>query len=142
MKVVVDTNVILDALLDREPHDRAAVRLLQAVERGLLQGGLCATTVTTLEYLLTRATGVSKARALITDLLDLFEVARVDDAILRRALTRQGRDFEDSVLAEAARHWGAEAIVTRDHAGFASSKITLYSPAELVSLLPHGPGAP
>lgn len=142
MRVVVDTNVVLDALLDREPHGPAAVRLLQATERGLLHGGLCATSVTTLEYLLTSATGAAKARTLVTDLLDLFEVVRVDDAVLRRALANRGRDFEDSVLAEAARQWRAEAIVTRDLAGFKASKMTLYSPAELVSLLPNGPGAP
>lgn len=142
MRVVLDTNVVLDALLDREPHGPAAVRVLQATERGLLHGGLCATSVTTLEYLLTRAAGVAKSRALLTDLLDLFEVIRVDDTVVRRALAGRGRDFEDSVLAEAARQWRAEALVTRDFAGFKESKLNLYSPAELVSLLSHGPGAP
>ena len=52
MRVLFDTNVILDALLDREPHSETAIRILNKVETGQIEGYLCASTVTILFYLI------------------------------------------------------------------------------------------
>lgn len=64
MKVLFDTNVILYLLLDREPFSDAASYLLSKVERSEIIGYVCATTITTIHYLATKALGAEAASAL------------------------------------------------------------------------------
>jgi predicted nucleic acid-binding protein len=77
VKILFDTNVVLDFLLDREPFASAAADLFSAVERRVLAGVLGATTVTTLAYLAVKAVGHKLARQQIAALLTLFEIAPV-----------------------------------------------------------------
>lgn len=58
MRVLFDTNVVLDVLLDREPHAGVAARLFALVDRERLDGVVCATTVTTIHYLAAKAIAV------------------------------------------------------------------------------------
>lgn len=135
MKVVFDTNVVLDTLLDRGPHTDTAIQALRLVEASRVTGGICATTLITVDYLVGRYCGQDQARSDIGDLLALFEVARVDGSAARRAMQPQYPDFEDGIVAEAARQWGAHAIVTRDPSGFRGAQMTIYTPLQFVSLV-------
>ena len=124
MKLLIDTNIILDVLLAREPHWPAAADLLSLIERSkTAHGVVVATTITTLDYLLSKALSRSEARRHIATLMDLFEVAPVDKHVLIRALNSAFRDFEDAVLYHAALAVGVDAIVTRDHVGFEHSQL-------------------
>ena len=98
MRILFDTNVLLDALLEREPYMRDAAELLAAVEMGTLSGLLGATTVTTIAYIAERALGRERTLQGIYRLLTLFEVAPVTRAVLEDALRLDFQDFEDGVL--------------------------------------------
>lgn len=135
MRVLFDTNVVLDVLLARTPHAAPATRLFEYVSRKELDGLLGATSITTIFYLANKAVGAVHARRHITTLLSLFDVAAVSRAVLAGALNLNFKDYEDAVLHEAARHAAATAIVTRDPKGFATAKLRLYQPAELLKLL-------
>jgi predicted nucleic acid-binding protein len=135
MRVLFDTNVILDVLLAREPHATPATALLDYVARKELDATLCATTITTIFYLAEKAASAGEARRHISTLLELFDVAAVSRLVLADALALRFKNFEDAVLHEAARHAGATAIVTRDPKGFVGCKLALYQPAELLKLL-------
>lgn len=135
MRVLFDTNVVLDALLDREPWAEAAVSLFDHVEKENIVGLLGATTVTTIHYIAGRNVGEEAARRRIGDLLALFEVAPVNHAVLEGALSLGFDDFEDAVLHEAGRLTGAEAITTRNIPDFAASKLRIYDPETLAAIL-------
>lgn len=139
MRVLFDTNVVLDVLLARQPHAPAAIRLLEHVARKDLEGLLGATTVMTIHYLATKAGGAVSARRHVATLLDLFEVAAVTRVVLADALQLDFRDYEDAVLHEAARHAGAAAIATRDPRGFAGAGLRIYAPEELLRLVRASP---
>ena len=135
MNVLFDTNVVLDALLDRDPWADAAVALFDRVEAGDLVGHLGATTVTTVHYIARRGIGVAAAEEMLRDLLCLFEVAPVNRAVLDGALRLGFDDFEDAVLHEAGRLVGAGAITTRDPSGFRKASLRVYAPDALVSAI-------
>lgn len=135
MRVLFDTNVVLDVLLARPPHAAPATRLFDLVARKELDGLLGATTITTVFYLAAKAVGARPARRHITTLLDLFEVAAVTRGVLSDALKTSFKDYEDAVLHEAARHAGATAIVTRDPQGFTGGALRIYGPQELLRLI-------
>ena len=135
MRVLFDTNVILDVLLAREPHADVAARLLSLVDSGGLDGVICATTVTTIHYIASKSVGVKLAQKHLEDLLDLFDVAPVDADVLKSSLRPGFADYEDAVLHEAARAAGAAAIVTRNGKDFTGSSLPVFDPHELLAAI-------
>ena len=145
MKVLYDTNVILDVLLDRPRFAEPAAALLAHAERGEIQGFVCATTVTTIFYLARKALGREQARRQIGDILSILDVAPVNRVVLERAARSKMEDFEDAVITESARQVQARIIVTRDVRDFAKAPIPVHSPSSLLALpglfSPPSPGA-
>lgn len=135
MKILLDTNIVLDVLMDRLPHSDAAVELFSRVEDGTVIGYLCGTTITTVFYLASKTVGTVAAHEEIKKLLRLFEVAPVNRHVLESALALGFNDFEDAVIHEAACHIGADAIVTRNQKDFKRSGISVYSSEEMAKIL-------
>jgi len=135
VRVLFDTNVVLDVMLNREPFADVAAQLFSLVETGAIAGFLSATTLTTIHYLATKAIGADLAHREIRKLLMLFEIAPVSRAVLESSLELKFSDFEDAVLHEAARHAGVQTIVTRDVDGFKQATVATYSPQELAQML-------
>lgn len=133
MRVLIDTNVVLDVLLDRKPFAEAAARVFALVEESRIEGFLCATTVTTIDYLLGQALATDEARAALQRLLELFEIAPVNRPVLEQALRSRVSDFEDAVIEQAARLVSADAIATRNLTDFKKSSVTAFDPPELLS---------
>lgn len=134
MKVMVDTNVVLDLLLQREPFDVQAAQIFTLVETSNLDAALCATTFTTIDYLLNQSMTKGKARKVVGKLLDLFEVCPVNRAIIQSAVLSGISDFEDAVLHESARLSNCQAIITRNGKDFKKATLTIYDPNEFLAL--------
>lgn len=135
MKILFDTNIVLDVLMDRLPYSDAAVELFSKVEDGSIIGYLCGTTITTVFYLAAKTVGAARAQEEVKKLLSLFEVAPVNRHVLESALVLDFNDFEDAVIHEAACHVGADAIVTRNQKDFKKSRISVYSSEEMSKIL-------
>lgn len=133
MRVLFDTNVVLDHLLGREPFVDAAEQLLSLVDSGRIDGVICSTTATTIHYLASKAVGAPAAMEYLRRLLAIFDVACVDRGVLLGALEVGFSDFEDAVLHEAACSIGAAAIVTRNGKDFAKSTLPVFDPTELLA---------
>jgi predicted nucleic acid-binding protein len=134
-RILFDTNVVLDVLLDRQPHVEASAAAWAAVETGRSKGMLAAHAVTTIHYLVRKAMGNIKATQIISSILRVFEVATVDGAVIQEALQLPFSDFEDAVTAVAARLAGCECIVTRDPKGFRGSPVRSLTPEAVMPLL-------
>ena len=135
VRVLFDTNVVLDVLLAREPYSGTAARLFSLVDTGKLAGSVCASTVTTVYYVAAKSTGSRQAKRLVHELLDLFDLAPVDRVVLETALRLDFADYEDAVVHEAARACGATGIVTRNGKDFARAALPVFSPDELLSAI-------
>ena len=133
MKVLFDTNIVLDHLLGREPFVENAEQLLNLVDTGRIDGIICSTTATTIHYLASKAVGAPAAMEYLRQLLAIFDVATVDRDVLKGALDLGFSDFEDAVLYEAACKAGAVAIVTRNGKDFTRSALPVFDPAELLA---------
>lgn len=135
MKLLFDTNVILDVLLDREPFSDDAAFLLSLVERSEVIGYICATTITTIHYLAAKTLGSKPAIRHIRTLMSLFIIAPVNRIVLEAAAASDFEDFEDAVLNEAGIHAGAEYIITRNSLDFKKSKLPVFMPQELINII-------
>jgi predicted nucleic acid-binding protein len=134
-RILFDTNVVLDVLLDRQPYVEASSAAWAAIETGIAEGMLAAHAVTTIHYLVRKEVGNVKARRIVTAILRVFGVAAVDGAVVQEALQLPFSDFEDAVTAAAARLAGCECIVTRDPRGFRGSPVRSLTPEAVTPLL-------
>ena len=134
MNVLFDTNVVLDVLLRPEPFFEDAAELFAHAELGSLRGYLATTTVTTLAYFMERTLRGS-FRAELERLLELFDVAAVDQSVLIRAQRSPVADFEDAVLAEAALALGLDAVVTRNIKDFRDAPLRVFTPEALLAVI-------
>jgi predicted nucleic acid-binding protein len=138
LKIVFDTNVVLDVLLIREPYAQMSINLFDAVVSKAIEGYLCATTITTIDYLVGKCLGKPKARKLVRGLLDLFLVAEVNEAVLTQAINSDFTDFEDAVLYQAGCYAGVDGFVTRNLKDFKMAELPIYQPDELARLVLAG----
>jgi predicted nucleic acid-binding protein len=134
-RLLVDTNVILDVLLDRQPHAETSIGVWVAIEAGRSEGYLSAHAITTIYYLIQRDPGPVKAKQLIGLMLRMFRVAAVDGIVLEQALRLPLGDFEDAVTAAAAQVCGCDFIVTRDPKGFRGSPVRALAPEAVLPML-------
>lgn len=138
MRVLVDTNIALDFLLQRQPFFQDAELLFDAIDSGRVIGYVTATTLTDIFYIARRHTRSNEqARQAITEILSVMEICPVSRAVLESALGLSLVDFEDAVQVACAIAQGLDAIVTRDRQDFSSSPVIVLSVQEL--LLRLGP---
>ena len=134
-QALVDTNVVLDVLLDRQPHAQASTAVWAAIETGLSKGFLASHAITTIHYLVRKERGAVSARRIVSAILQVFDVATVNGPVIQDALRLSLPDFEDSVTAAAARLAGCDFIVTRDAKGFLRSPIRPLTPEAFLPIL-------
>ena len=135
MRVLIDTNITLDFLLQRSPFFQDAELLFQAIESGQVVGYVTATTLTDIFYIGRRHTrSVEKARQAVAETLNIMEICSVNRAVSESAFGFSLIDFEDAVQIACAVAQGLDAILTRDTQDFLSSSIVVLSVRELLSL--------
>ncbi len=135
MKVLFDTNIILDVLLEREEFLELSSNLVSSAETGVINGYLCATTITTIDYLVSKQYNKEKAKIAIQNLLKIFKVARVDRIVLEESVHSKFTDFEDAVQYFSGNLIPVDSIVTRNASDFKYAEYPVYSPSELWSIV-------
>lgn len=130
MTPIIDTNVWLDILLDREPYVGSAAAALSQVENRDIDSFLCATTVTTIHYFLDKSESKDNAQSTLENLLSLHDVASVTEATLRKAVQSPLSDYEDAVLASAGAKAGATSVITRNPSDFEGGPLNVFTPKE------------
>jgi predicted nucleic acid-binding protein len=135
-RALIDTNVVLDVLFEREDFLEPAKAIWQAVENGQLDGYVSAVTPITVFYVAHRQTkNLKKARQLTAEVLDTFRVCALTESILHSAMNLSTEDYEDAVQIFSAMAEGLDVIVTRDLKDYANSPIRALSPVEFVQQL-------
>jgi len=134
MKVLLDTNIIVDILSKREGYEDS-LQVLRSCEIKKIDGYVSTTTVTDVMYILRRHLPPEKLREAVQTLLITVGVSGVQKADITRAFSSVMKDFEDAVQASCAKRIKAEYIVTRNLRDFEESPVQAVSPADLLKLL-------
>lgn len=136
MKIVFDTNVIVDVLTDRDPFAEVSTKALAAVERNDIVGAMTANTITDVYYILRRREpSRTRRKAILKELIAAVEVLDTTKSLCCSALDSSIADFEDAVVVESAKQWSADCIVTRNTEDFVDSPIKVMTPAEFIEML-------
>lgn len=135
IRVLFDLNIVLDVLQQREPFYETSVQLLAYAETGKIVGYIAPHSLTTLFYLIEKDQSSSHAKVAITSLLQVLEVASVDQSTIEQALSLPYEDFEDAVQMMAAVQCKAEYLVTRNVKDFQPAPLSVIQPSELLALI-------
>jgi len=135
MRVLIDTNIVLDVLLNREKHVRDSAIIISKVQEGILEGYLAAHTIATLYYFGRKHIGPDAAKRFLVELIKIFRIARVDEYVIEQSLSLSLPDFEDAVVCASADASDTVAVITRDKDGFKRATMPVFSPSEMLGIL-------
>ncbi len=142
MRILLDTNVVLDVLLNRLPWHAEAEAILTASRTGQIDCAISALTIANVFYIGRRQMGAERAREIVRVCLRSFEILPIDRRVLDEADLLGGSDFEDNIQIVSAALAAVDAIVTRDPQGFSGSTVPVLTPQELVASLNPPPAEP
>ncbi|MEL1136071.1 PIN domain-containing protein [Desulfitobacterium sp. THU1] len=129
MKVLIDTNVILDALVGRVPYSVSAEKLFLLVAEDKLSAFITASSVTDIYYLLRKYLhNENLSREVLLKLFNLFEVIEVTGSDCEKAMSIPIKDYEDALLATCARRKKLDFIITRNTKDFIGSPVKADEP--------------
>ena len=130
MRVLLDTDVVLDILADRQPFVVEASVLWLAHEQRQLEAYISPITPVNVFYILHRQVGSAQARQLVGRLLATISVCPLDQTVLANAHALPMADFEDAVQAAAAAAMGLDSLVTRNIRDYSATPLPILTPAE------------
>lgn len=133
--ILLDTDVLIDLALDRQPHASAAARLLDSIEQGAEGACIAWHTVSNFYYLVAPTRGRENVKKFIVELTRFVEVASTDAHAVRYAASLEMSDFEDALQVAAARSAGARRIVTRNTKDYARSPIPAVLPETALGII-------
>ena len=135
MKILIDTNIAIDALLKRQPFLTSSVEVLGLSKLGIALF-LSASTITDIYYIISRTLKNKKtAMSLIKSLLATVDIAAVTGNEIHQAISLDWGDFEDAVQYAVGESIAVDYIVTRNKNDFASASLPIVNPDELLALL-------
>jgi len=131
-RLLLDTNIILDIALKREPHFEHSSKIFELIDRKRIIGYITASTVTDIYYISRKEKGNEIAIEFISNLIEIIDVIGVDKSTIVKALKSNLKDFEDAVQVSAAENYDIEIIVTRNKSDFLNSGLEILTPKELI----------
>ena len=133
MKVLVDTNVILDDLMGRKEYFHNADKIIKLCADKKIEGVLAAHTIPNLFYILRKTMDINTRRQIILDLCNIFGIDPINrEKILSAIQNENFADFEDCLQMECARSYDVDRIITRNVRDFSSSSVPAVAPEDFL----------
>jgi len=134
MRVLIDTNVILDFLLSRKPHVKEAKQIFSLISHDVIKGYTTASSVTDIYYITSKILNDNAAREAVKQLLKIIGVVTVTGEDCTNALDLPITDYEDAVVAVCADKERFDYIVTNDKVFLqvTANQVLIVSPTEFI----------
>lgn len=134
-KILVDTNVLLDYLLEREPFFDDARKIVVSCAEGKIKGCIAAHSIPNMFFILRKDYNEKERREVLFHLCSIFDVEGIDKTKILSGLANEDfSDFEDCLQMECAKSYGADYIVTRNVSDFSLSDIKVIEPKDYLKL--------
>lgn len=132
MKVLIDTNIIMDVLANREGFSEPASQIFKLCELGKVQGFVYALSIANIAYIMRKELERSRIEEVISKLALIFTIADMKGDDLKKAAAQPIDDFENALQSVCASRLKADFIVTRNLKDFKNSKVMAIKPSELI----------
>lgn len=132
MRLFIDTDILIDVALNREPFVGGSAAVLDLLEGKPGLGFIAWHTIANFYYLVTPNAGRAQTKIFVNELLRFIVVSPTTTKDLKYALTLNMPDFEDAMQVAAAIACSAETIVTRNIRHYKQSPIIAKTPAQVM----------
>lgn len=129
---MIDTNVIIDIALERQPYFTNSETVLAFVEQGQIEGYISASTISDLYYLIRKQKGRDLTIEFLQEILTFCQIATVNQDAIRMAFKTNFQDFEDSIQYSTAVVNKLDAIITRNPQDFPIITPRIITPEQLI----------
>ena len=133
-KVFIDTDIVLDVALAREPFFSASKIILAMAENNIIIGNISSNCIVNIYYILKKSGGDNKARKFILNIVKYITVITIDHQNVLEALKSKFSDFEDALQHSSAVENRCEYIITRNIEDYKNSKIKVLLPEEFIRM--------
>lgn len=134
-KILIDTNVLLDYLLEREPYFENAKQVVISCVEGKVKCCIAAHSIPNMFFILRKDFTAKERREVLTNLCSIFDVEGIDKSKLLSGLSNEDfSDFEDCLQMECAKAYEADYIVTRNVTDYVTSEIKAIEPEDYLKL--------
>lgn len=131
-KIYLDSDVILDYLAGRQPHDAAAVKIINLIEHKQIQGFVSSLIIWNLYYLLSKNLGAPQARTLLQKFRKLIQILPVTEETVDSALGSNMKDFEDAVQYFAFKKGKIDIFISRNTKDYPKNSAVVMTPNEFL----------
>ena len=135
MKVLIDTNVILDVLCNRPDFIEDSSKIWKYCEIDKIDGYISALSIPNIVYILRKELTPKKTQQIIQQIMMIFNVVELKSSDLKSAAEMLADDFEDAIQMCCASRIKADYIITRNIRDFKNSKIIALKPSELLEII-------
>lgn len=132
MKVLLDTNIILDIGLKRMPYYNFSASVFKLIEMELIYGFITATSITDIYYIINKQSSHNDSIEFISELIKIVEVLPTNLSIINIALNSDFKDFEDAIQSISAEINEIDYIITRNTKDFTNSNVKAIEPQSLI----------
>ncbi|MCF0228156.1 MAG: PIN domain-containing protein [Parasporobacterium sp.] len=133
MVLLIDANILLDVLMDRQPFVNESSLVWKLCETEQAKGYISTLTFADMVYIMHKELSAEKIEEVFRKLKLIFKIADFGSAILEKAVEMKWKDFEDAVQSATAEHIHADYIITRNVRDFKQSKVMAFTPVELLA---------
>ena len=140
MRVLLDTNIIIDVLQNREPWCESGKKIFLSVARKDFSGCITAKEAADIHFFSKKQfkgdeNVDDKARQILIKIFSLFEIIDTTESDCKNALSFPNNDYEDAIMIETALRSGVDCIITRNTEHFSESPVKIYTPDEFVEII-------
>ena len=136
MDLLIDSNVILDRILKRQPFFESAKNVFKLSKKADINLKMSASSVTDVYYIAYRTLkDRTQVRALLADVLNVVKIVSVTEENIHYAFNLDWKDFEDAVQYSVALSNGIDAIITRNMKGFSQAEVKICTPEEIINFI-------
>ncbi|TVP62931.1 MAG: PIN domain-containing protein [Nodularia sp. (in: Bacteria)] len=139
MKVLLDTNIIIDIALERQPYFTNSETIFAFVEQGQIEGYISASTISDLYYIIRKQKGRDLTIEFLQQILTFCQIATVNQAVITMAFTTNFKDFEDAIQYSTAVVNQLDTIITRNPQYFPVVTPRILTPDQLIAELTNSP---
>jgi predicted nucleic acid-binding protein len=132
MIILLDTNISLDFLLQREPYFESVNKIMVLIKDNDIEPCITASSVTDIYYVMRRYRTQKERVLMLTEYLKIVDIINTTRTDILKALKMEKTDFEDAVAFQSAKRKKVDYLITRDKARFADKSVKVVSPEEFL----------
>lgn len=134
MKILIDTNIVLDMLLGREPFEKSSTKVFEQAENGKVEAFLTANSITDIVYILRKKYDKEKIRDAVLELMKFIKIVSVTSKDINKAFDYLFTDYEDALQTQCAIKIKADYIVTRNVKDFKNGSVKAITPDKFIEM--------